>query len=162
MSQRRQFYCPTCKASVVGELLEDGSIRCDYRLNGWKSVQTGTNKKGEPEYEHTPNSSPGCGGTMGLCVHGLRVCEGLPPCDNFRPAAEPPMLIESLADIMKREAAEVARRREQHASPPRVTAPPHQANKEPPTPSRNIHIPFLGESEPARYNPPKGGRKRRA
>lgn len=163
MSQRRQFHCPACKASVVGELLENGSIRCDYRLNGWKSIPTGINGKGETEYEHVPNSSPGCGGTMGLCIHGLRVCEGLPPCDNFKPAAEPPALVESLADVMRREAAEVARRRERHQSPSHHGSPSQEVSRRPKEepPPQKLHIPFLGDSEPARYTPPRGGRRKR-
>lgn len=157
MSARRFFQCPNC-GDAIGELLhEDGNpLRCDYRPTGWSSKATGKDPKTKKQlYEYSATTAPGCGGILRICVHGLRICDTCPP--QFTPATEKPIPLPPLADVLKREKAEVEQRRE---------ATKRSDRSEPDTgfiaPTGRVQLPHLGESEPTTYKPPKGGRGKRA
>lgn len=167
MTQRRAFQCPNHAGSpraisgfvsAVGELLpEQGNpIRCDFLLLRWRSVVVGKDKKGESIYEHTPDTEPGCGGLLRICAHGLRVCDVCPP--QFTPTTDPAARAESLAQIIAREAAEAARRKQatKDSSRRQESAPAF-------TPPRGkVQLPFLGDGEPTRHEPPPKRRTRKS
>lgn len=123
MSERRSFVCPNC-GDAVGALIERTSIRCDYKVIKWRSVQTGVNRKKEPTYEHCQVTEPGCGGILHNCFHGNKIC---PTCPiRFEPSTEPPIVLATLADVLRDE-TEAKHMREQAAKDAeRSYSPPRQ------------------------------------
>lgn len=156
MSQRRAFWCPKCKANVVGTLLDDGSLRCDWRPTGWRSTVVGKDKYGKDEYDYTPTTETGCGGILRSCVHGLRVCDGLPPCENFTEAVGSHIVTMSLAEAMRADVERANARKELGRMQKKAQEQPSFV-----APTGRVHIPFLPEAEPERWTPPKS-RKRKA
>lgn len=155
VSDRRAFFCPECKSDVIGALVNVTSIRCDYRIDGWKSVEVGRDKKRQPVFEHTPNSRPGCGGILHNCFHGLKTCGICPPV--FTKATTPIDALPSLGDIFKEEARlraereQVAAYARNHSDAPAFV-----------TPKGKVQLPHLGDAEPTRYVPPRSRRKKPA
>lgn len=156
MSDRRSFFCPECKSQAIGALVDKTNIRCDYLVKGWKSVQTGKDKKGEPTFEHIPDSSPGCGGMLRNCVHGNKVCVTCEP--QFTKATVAPEPVQPLAIIMRDE----ARFRAQREQEAKATAKAVKKGGDVPAfgaPGK-VQLPFLGDAEPDRYTPPRQRRKK--
>jgi hypothetical protein len=147
--------CPECKTDVVGTLLDDGALRCDWRLLGWRSVLVGKDKSGKDEYDYIPQTETGCGGTLRLCAHGLRVCAGLPPCDNFTPPAGSHVVTMSLADAMRADVERANARKELGRMQKKAQEHPSFV-----APSGRVQIPFLGDAEPERWTPPKSRKKK--
>ncbi len=162
MSQRRGFMCPECKTDVVGTLLDDGALRCDWRLLGWRSTLVGKDKNGKDEYDYIPQTETGCGGLLRLCAHGLRVCAGVPPCPNFTKATAPHNVALTLADLMRADAERLVAKREldhlgrkaRAYTPPKIQEAPTEK-----APTR-VQLPFLGDSEPTRWTPPRSRKKK--
>ena len=162
MTQRRAFQCPNHQgspyASAVGELTREhrNPLRCDFVVLGWRSTPVGTNKKGETIYEHVPDTVPGCGGSLLLCVHGQRVCESCPP--QFVPTDDPVARTESLAQILECEAEGAAQRERMAREAKRKQEPTASASFK--IPQGKVQLPFLGDEEPKRYQPPRGKTKK--
>lgn len=161
MTQRRAFQCPNHTGSpfadanglapAVGELLREpgNPIRCDFILLSWRSTLIGKDKKGESVYEHLPDTVPGCGGFVRICIHGQRVCVSCPP--QFTPTDDPVARTESLAELLARESEHAAERKLGRRDVDRQQDTPAAA------PKSRVQLPFLGNAEPTHYKP--SGRK---